>query len=98
MIWLALIAGIVGAVGALLLKFSNKKKFHLGTSALAYVIALGILLLALRTSPVGIAYALTSIQYPTALFLGKYFLKEKITNLKIISTVLIIGGILLLAL
>lgn len=51
-----------------------------------------IYLFALRISKLTILYPLSSLSYVWALFIGYYFLKEKITVLKIIGILLILSG------
>ena len=97
MAWLILVvSGLLEAVWALALKESHG--FSRLWPSLVFVVGLGAsmggLALALRTLPVGAAYAVwVGVGAVTTAVLAMAFLHEPVTVLKVVSILLIIAGV-----
>ena len=62
------------------------------------IIGVVVWLIALAQTELSVAYPIDSLQYIMTLFAANIFLGEKIDRMKIMGTVLVIGGIVLISL
>lgn len=89
---------ITGAIGALLLKYVSiqntriKQLLVLSCGGVFYIISAIINILTLKHYDYSIVYPATAISFIWTIVLGRIFLKEHITNYKIIGCILIILG------
>lgn len=60
-------------------------------------IGLGVWLIALAQTDLSIAFPIDSMQYIITLFAARIFLNEKMDKMKIFGTLLVIGGIIVVA-
>ena len=61
------------------------------------IIGVVVWLIALAQTELSVAYPIDSLQYIMTLFAANIFLGEKIDRMKIMGTVLVIGGIVLIS-
>lgn len=89
---------ITGAIGALLLKYVSKQTTKirqlliLGLGGVFYMLSAIINIITLKYYAYSIVYPATAISFIWTIILGRIFLKEQITNYKIIGCILIIIG------
>ena len=100
---LVVVAGIIGAFGALYFKkgsvtihrniisFLTNKYLYLGASL--YVISTIFFVPALKFGDLSLVYPLTSLTYVWVTLLSSKFLGEKINKYKIVGIILILAGI-----
>ena len=100
-------ATVIGAFGSLLLKtgssrvnlnpFDQIKNWRLILGIFLYGISAIMFIVALKRGDLSVLYPITSLSYVWIAFLSNKFLGEKINSFKIIGTILIVMGVILIA-
>jgi uncharacterized membrane protein len=106
-ILLVIFSVLIGSFGPILLKtgahrlsrnpWSFIRNRHLIGGLFCYGVGTIMYIIALRGGELSVLYPIISISYPIVAFLSVIFLKEKMNKMKIMGTVFVILGIILVS-
>ena len=84
-----------GSMARFIKNVTSKPTIWVGLSAMS--VGMVVWLMALAQADLSIVFSIGSIQYIMILFLAHYLLGEKIDKMKVMGTLLVVSGIILIA-
>jgi len=96
---LVILSTVFGAFGPIFIKKSNKLfSLNMILGFTFYAISLGVYLLGLKGASLSLSYPFTALMYVWVMILAVILLGERMTKKKLIGTILVVLGIILIGL